>query len=165
MQNVTAIDDLPELEDLEGPRPMYRSIRPGGGPRNATPYGQDILPPKNTEDVYRKYIREGRNIQDMHHEAGMRQIPPGPAPMYPSMDQIPMEYFQPPEQDINGLHQGMEPKWKLPDGSPSCIDVANHIASCPVCAQIYNNDKTIYIVSIIVLVIVCLLLLKKVLDV
>lgn len=157
MQNVTAIDDLPELEDLEGPRPMHRAIRPGGGPQNATPYGQDILPPKDSDDIYRKHIRVGRNIQEMPPEAGMSQLPRAPmhAPMEPMMD---MEYYQP-DQDV------VHTKYNLPANSPTCIDCANHVDVCPVCKKYFDNDKTIYIIAIIVLTITCLLLLKKVLDV
>ena len=57
------------------------------------------------------------------------------------------------------------PKYMLPDGSPTCIDIANHIASCPICSKFYNNDKTIYIIAIILLALICILLLKKLLDV
>jgi hypothetical protein len=46
----------------------------------------------------------------------------------------------------------------------SCIDVANHIAQCPICSQLYKNDKSIYMIAIIILSVVCLLLLKKVLE-
>jgi hypothetical protein len=55
--------------------------------------------------------------------------------------------------------------FNLPHNSPSCIDIAEHIANCPICSKFYNTDKSIYIIAIIVLVILCILLLKKVLDI
>jgi hypothetical protein len=46
----------------------------------------------------------------------------------------------------------------------NCIDVANHIKSCPICSKFYDNDKTMYVVVIIILVIICIILMKKVLE-
>lgn len=45
-----------------------------------------------------------------------------------------------------------------------CIDVANHIKSCPICSKFYDNDKTMYVITIIILVIICIILMKKVLE-
>tara|TARA_A100001011_G_scaffold400160_1_gene512844 strand:- start:5615 stop:6133 length:519 start_codon:yes stop_codon:yes gene_type:complete len=47
----------------------------------------------------------------------------------------------------------------------TCIDVNNHIQSCPICSKFYkNNYYVIYIIVIILLTVICLILLKKVLD-
>jgi hypothetical protein len=46
----------------------------------------------------------------------------------------------------------------------NCIDVANHIKSCPICSKFYENDKSIYIIVIIILVIICIILARKVLE-
>ena len=46
----------------------------------------------------------------------------------------------------------------------SCIDVANHAYNCPVCSRLYNTDKTPHLVLIGLLVIICLILIKKVLE-
>jgi len=73
-----------------------------------------------------------------------------------------------------GMRQGMRPQMIEPyqqintsnlANGPSCIDVAEHIATCPICSKVYNCDKTLYIVTIIILSIICLLLLKKVLEI
>lgn len=47
----------------------------------------------------------------------------------------------------------------------SCVDVCNHVNSCPVCSKIHNNDKTIYIILIILLSIITIICLKKILNV
>ena len=54
--------------------------------------------------------------------------------------------------------------YDMPNNTPTCLDIAEHIANCPICSKFYNNDKTLYIVSIVVLSIICIILLKKVLD-
>lgn len=47
----------------------------------------------------------------------------------------------------------------------NCIDVSNHLTSCPVCSKLYNDDyKSAYIIIIALLVIVCIVLLKKIID-
>lgn len=54
--------------------------------------------------------------------------------------------------------------YEMPDNTPSCLDVAEHIANCPICSKFYNNDKTLYIVAIVILAVICVILLKKVID-
>jgi len=46
----------------------------------------------------------------------------------------------------------------------NCVEVAEHVKECPVCSKVYDNDKTVYIVIIVVLAIICILLLKRVLE-
>lgn len=45
-----------------------------------------------------------------------------------------------------------------------CIDVCNHIASCPLCSKYYNTDKTVYLLVIALLSIVCIILMKRMLE-
>ena len=67
--------------------------------------------------------------------------------------------------NIPNQSQALKEHFNMPFGSPSCLDVAEHISKCPICSKFYNTDKTIYIIAIITLAIICILLLKKVLDV
>ena len=67
----------------------------------------------------------------------------------------------------NQNYQGDEnvEKFKLRESDTlNCRDVAHHTSNCPVCSKLYKNDKTIYWVIIIILVIICILLFNKVLD-
>lgn len=47
----------------------------------------------------------------------------------------------------------------------SCIEIAKHIKSCPICSKFYDTDKSLYIIVILILLIFCILLLKKILFV
>jgi hypothetical protein len=38
------------------------------------------------------------------------------------------------------------------------------VGSCPICSRFYHNDNTVYIIAIVILSIICILLLKRVLD-
>ena len=49
--------------------------------------------------------------------------------------------------------------------SISCLEIANHIATCPICSQVYRNDRTVYLVVIVILVIICLYLAKTLLKI
>jgi hypothetical protein len=51
------------------------------------------------------------------------------------------------------------------DSMPNCLSVAKHAENCLVCSKLYKQDRTIYIISIAILSIICILLLKKILDV
>lgn len=104
--------------------------------------GRDVI-----EDKYQKFIRPSHK---MNPESGM-------------------EYFGSPQSDM----QQAPPAGMMQEPPPpvkhymnfSCIDIAKHIQECPICSKFYNNDKTVYVIVIIVLSVVCLLLLKRVLNV
>lgn len=167
VQNVTPIDMLPELEELE------RGHQMGGGmphqpPPKGSSYstsgnyaGSTMIPSEEVERVGR-FIRGGYTAPP---EAGMAPYHDAAVPMNPiepmnsGMSQDTMEQYGTPIGEDKGVRT-----ITMPTDSPSCLHVAEHIMNCPICSKFYNNDKTIYIIAIIVLVIVCVLLLKKVLD-
>lgn len=60
---------------------------------------------------------------------------------------------------------GFPPFLEAYTNSLNCIDVSNHLSNCPVCSKLYNDDyKSAYIVIIALLVIVCIVLVKKIID-
>lgn len=46
----------------------------------------------------------------------------------------------------------------------NCISVADHAANCIVCSKLYTNDKTLYLSIIGVLIIICIILMKKIME-
>ena len=159
-QNTTSIDELPDIDEIEGPQPYQPAIR--NHLRNSKYPGAEMLP-VGEEDKFQKYIRNGHTPS---MESGMNPNPI-PSPFDSNMN----EYY---EEDSNLPYQN-QPNYNnnpsnlklinMPEGSPSCIDVCQHLMNCPVCARLYNNDKTVYIIAIVILAFICILLLKKVLDV
>ena len=111
----------------------------GGGSR----YNQNNPSPEK----YEKFIR---NNYSPPRQSGMMESP---------------ESYMHPQPQMHMQQDHMQSK-EMYDGSgePSCIEVANHIANCPICSKFYNNDKTLYILTIVILAIFCILLLKKVLN-
>ena len=136
-KNVTMLEDLPELSDLQPP--SYTGAR---------------HLPVTEADRYKKFIRDGH-------------VPPSESGMFPKIPQTP----QPPpppfmmDGDVSQYAMGdIKSKYNM-SGSPSCLEVADHIANCPICSKFYNTDKTMYIVVIVLLALICIILLKKVLNV
>jgi hypothetical protein len=56
------------------------------------------------------------------------------------------------------------PHSQLPEKPASCSNVAQHILSCPFCAQYYKCEKTPYYLAIILLALLSIVLLKMVLE-
>ena len=54
--------------------------------------------------------------------------------------------------------------WVIEIKPNTCLYVSNHIKNCPICSKFYENDKSIYIIIIIILAIVCIILARKVLE-
>ncbi len=56
------------------------------------------------------------------------------------------------------------PAVPAPNGGVNCPSVMMHINSCPLCNKLYNPDRTLYILMIVILAVVCLVLMKRVMD-
>jgi hypothetical protein len=138
---VTMIDELPDLEDMER-----------GGNYQIGVERQVMNRPELSDERYQKHIRPSYR---MNPQSGMefsnnypnqyRDLAP-PQPTPPTPPTPPPEPFPPNYPYFN------------------CLDISRHIQDCPICTKFYHNDKTVYILVIVILSIVCLLLLKKVLN-
>lgn len=154
-QSRTMIEDLPDLDEMDqsmlsGNMGMQGDMDPNGGG----------LPP-HVAAKYGKFIRQQHQVPP---ESGMGGAPhphqqhpqrPQHSPGHDPRDHVP--HGQPIEMPGQ---QG--PTWNT---NISCIEISNHVQGCPICSRFYNNDKSVYIIAIVVLLIVCLLLLKRVLNV
>lgn len=168
---VTMLDQLPELDDLEagGFAQQYgngQMMGPQPAQNNFPPHGAGL--PPGSAKKYTKYIR------------GNHQMTPGSGMMNSEYYNHPGGYGGPGQ---HGEQYGtLEPQMTqgqgemivtgpppAPEPHPAlqinCVDIARHIQECPICSKFYSNDKTVYIIAIVVLSIVCLLLLKRVLNV
>lgn len=45
-----------------------------------------------------------------------------------------------------------------------CLTIAQHIDTCPICSRLYDTDKTLYILAIIGLLILCFLMVKRIIK-
>ena len=148
-QKFTLIHDLPDLDDLEGNKVDDKYSKFLRNNHN-TPVQAGMSSPQITESYMSQQAMMGPPGMGPPGMGPPGMGPPGMGP--PGMDPTTTPVFEPYQ------------KASLTNG-PSCIDVAEHIATCPLCSKFYKCDNTIYIVTIVILVIICLILLKKVLDV
>lgn len=154
--NVTLIENLPELHDLE----KYEN--------------NPMIPPNQAMKVD-KFIRQNQRSFLPQSGMGSNQPPNHLNKNIQQYQEYPQEYPQyhyPQEYPTSSQPEQYPIRVKeevktidMPENSPSCLDVAEHIMNCPLCSKFYHNDNTIYIITIVVLVIIVVLLLKKVLDI
>lgn len=151
------ISDLPDLEDVAG-----REYDQGG---NFDRGGLDHAPPLKLQ----KYLRQNG---PMYAEAGMG----GYGTSFGPQNQAPQqaiginnsigEGIAPGiDQGIGFQGQGVYQPKEMYVPPMSCLDIANHIQGCPICSKFYKDDKTPYIIAIALLAIICILLLKRILNV
>jgi hypothetical protein len=136
-KNVTYIADLPDLEDLESSRMSIQQ------------HGQQHGHPSGMPDKFKKFIRNPMGPPPTQSGMSMHHGPPQT-----------QEYFPPPHQQQTRQQAQMKPS----SDSPSCLTIHSHVQSCPICSKFFKNDNTVYIISIVILSIICILLLKRVLN-
>jgi hypothetical protein len=133
--NITMIDELPDVDQL---------VDQGMGNNDRVGYGYG-----NADEKLQKFIRPSHKITP---EAGMAPYGAFRGGPKPPIVEIPI-------QEMNIM---APPPHIMPI---SCIDIANHIQNCPICSKFYKNDTSIHMIVIITLAIICVLLLKRVLNV
>ena len=142
-KNVTFIDDLVDTDSL---------MMSGGG--------SDYISKGNMErdeyttQVHNKHIR--KHDKDMSYA-----INGGSAPVRENFQhfqhfQQPLMIEEPVKHSRNHFFNDAE--------ELSCMTVANHIKDCPICSKFYNCDNSIYIVCIVLLIMVCVILLKRIIE-
>ena len=159
---ITLIEDLPSLDDLEIPKSA----------------GMSMIPP-NESNKYQKFIRN--NGYTTPNQSGM-----GPTGKHQNLKIIqppPLEeprqnfYFEPEEEYQPYNAQRVYENYDTPPlplkqshshidriTGHSCVDVAEHTINCLVCSKLYANNNTIFILIIVFLAVVNLLLLKRILE-
>jgi len=139
-KNVTYLNDLPELEDLN-------------------PAGKGHHVPEK----FKKFIRN--NMGNPPEESGMKQqewTSNKPQVNYIANQSISNTTEQDHQDHQQTDLRNIELKHLL--DTPSCLDIHSHVQQCPICSKFFKNDNTIYIIAIVFLSIMCILLLKKVLN-
>lgn len=47
----------------------------------------------------------------------------------------------------------------------NCVTIAQHIDTCPICSRLYDTDKTLYILAILGLLVLCFLMVKRIVKI
>lgn len=154
-RGVTPID-LPDFDSI--PNEIQNQNYPP--PRNTNPNFHDQIDSENTnrvphqlsrrENDWRKSINggssysSGETIYQNEFELNTKNARPD------------RRYTMNDEESFHGLGTG---------GSMSCIDIANHVANCPICTRFYApEDRTHLYFIIMILSLICFVLFKRVVD-
>lgn len=140
-KNVTYIKDLPELEDLESQQQFQHHGPPSGLPEKYQKFIRPNMGPSPVES--------GMNSSSYHQEFSdnSRGDPRGDN-----------SRGDEPYNSMSEVREGYENR------SSHCIDIFQHIESCPICSKFFKKDYSVYIIAIVLLSIICILLLKRVLN-
>ena len=182
--NVTLIDDLPLLDEIELPKTQGLSMIPPGEVnkyqkfvRNSG-YSPDAqsgmmmsdrgntsllqMPRKNSTGHVIGQVTDNNNEHKLHHSHHSHHHKDHYA-HYNAMNQ-----YRPYEAEMvyeNYKDQKQSKKENYTNNDTNnCVDVAEHAENCVVCSKLYKNDRTIFILIIIFLAVVNLLLLKRILE-
>lgn len=151
--NVTMIDQLPELSDVENGGMGGMPGMGGGMGRGRPGMGMGMYQPSMSQippEQAQKYARLIRN-------------PPHRPDPQSGMNMSDYQHHDPQQDQI--IEQPPMLRENLALTRISCLDISDHVKDCPICSKFYSNDRTVYIIIIVILSVICLLLLKKVLDV
>ena len=154
MNNVTLIDDLPNLDDLE--------------PNNTHINSGLSMIPSSEVNKYQKFIRNSGMKTPI--ESGMQINKPTQKPIV--MNKI---FEDPQEYDFPGKYKPYIPatyenfeqlssRKKNIEDDISCIHVAHHTEHCTVCSKLYSSNNMVFIFIIIFQAVIILLLIKKILE-
>jgi hypothetical protein len=187
MNNVTLIDDLPNLDDLEPNNThinsglsmipssevnKYQKFIRNSGMKTPIESGMQINKPT------RKPIMNKINI----HEFPDYNIPGKYNPYIPSTyENFDISYNPSYSRKISYEDESYNPSHskkisdeditynpyyskKISDEDISCIQVSHHAENCTVCSKLYSNNNMVFIFIIIFQAVIILLLIKKILE-
>ena len=144
-KNVTYLNDLPELEDLNSkghhvPEKFKKFIRNGMG-----------NPPEESGMKQQEWASNKTQVNLGSGATSGREQPANQSISTPTEE----DNVQTDLRNIGLKH--------LLD-TPSCLDIHAHVQQCPICSKFFKHDNTLFIIAIVFLSILCILLLKKVLN-
>ena len=165
-KNVTFIDDLFDADAVTSGGGNDDYISKGNQERDAFS-GQIRNRHIRAHEKDHSYAMNGGNIPPTHamnhnmnhHSMGMNQVREDFTTFVDPEYQY-AQFFQQPSQQMPSYLR----KQTFEEPEISCMRIATHIRDCPICSKFYNCDNSMYIVCIVLLAIICIILLKRIID-
>lgn len=145
------IDELPDISDLESDIMMRR---------------EHVKQPLNQSFDRYESASINKFIRPTNHQMPSQSGMNGPRQMQFPQQQMSNQaqiqsYYNPPQME----NFEQPPALPMVHDDTNCLSASNHVTNCPVCSRLYKTDMTIYIIAIAILIVICLLLLKRILDI
>jgi hypothetical protein len=138
--NSTSIDHLFDLEEDEKNVNKYQRFMKG------------TVDNSYMSDPIKQYEQQGpSNIHTQHPSQHLSQHPSNN--LHRELDIIPEYHNQ--KYNLNNFNDNCE---------ATCKSVLKHVKECEICMKFYNNDKSIYIILLILFGLIIVILLKKVME-
>lgn len=152
-RKVTFIDELPDVEYIDDmdDHSSYRN-------KQTDKYVRKSHSPPMESGMYPRSSHVNNTGQD---RAESDEYPPTyREPKYTPQN---MMNTRGPPQNTSQPTQGQPPEKR----EINCLEVLDHMKNCPICSRYHGgkNDKLPYIIIIAILVIICLMLMKKIIDI
>lgn len=167
-KQITMIDDLPFLDELENNKTNVLSMIPDNMQTvNKFIRNNNYNPPfesgmSNQSSSNAQQQMQQQQIQQQIQQQQIQQQ------QQKQQETFEHEMFDDPRMYMSGFQGAQEEPRSFHRShhhEPSCITVAEHTTNCIVCSKLYQNNMTGYIIVIIILAIISILLLKRVLNV
>jgi hypothetical protein len=174
-QNTTRIEllDLDDIEDNRSSSLAYTNYRTNG--LNVDKLIRPNMSVPMQESGMRPMIRENMSGTGMAMPIRPNGMPNGMMPNGMMPNGMMPNGMMPngmPQPSVHNLPPvvSLEPEeeksvYERLKGTPSCLEIADHVSLCPICSRFYRTDSTIYVIAIVLLAIICILLLKRVLNI
>jgi len=181
--NVTMIDELPSLDELEVPKTTGLTMIPQTEVNKYQKFVRNsgYVPPdesgmqtnKKNNLQMNNIPRNNTQMNQMNQNNIIRENM-----MYNNNNHMHHRHENYVNYNLNKQYNPYESEivYERFDSSPkdnktykneinnNCVDVAEHASQCLVCSKLYTNNNTIFILIIIFLAVVNLLLLKRILE-
>jgi hypothetical protein len=118
-----------------------------------------VLPPTHSMNHSMNHSMGMGMNHNMNHGNGMNQVREDFTTFVDPEYQY-AQFFQQPSQQMPSYLR----KQTFEEPEISCMRIATHIRDCPICSKFYNCDNSMYIVCIVLLAIICIILLKRIID-
>jgi len=162
---VTFIDDLPLISDVENNGGMYPMI-----PQNESNKVKRMIRNHDHEMPIESGMNTKNQQQLFQDEEMKKKMFEDEQQMIQQQEQqkeqfhMRMRMFEEQEEDNHQRKKKKRNRNIDMDCDLNCVSVAEHTTNCLVCSKLYNDDRSLYIGSIIVLLIISMILLKKVVE-
>jgi hypothetical protein len=156
--NVTNISDLLDINDIvDKPKQTYQTdVSDEKIQRHIR--GNHVIPSAAGMNASGPPPSHNDKANDIKESYVYNQIPGVPYEQYYTHQVQPDENVLPDYTYYGKMNQGLH-------AQPNCIMIAEHIQTCPICSQLYNsNTNKLYIMLLAIVSIICILLIKKILD-
>lgn len=193
-KNITLIDDLPTLDDLEMPKTSGLNMIPDSevhkyqkfirNSGHTTPPQSGMAPSTQMNSMMTPQLSP-----QMHHQMQQQMANPNPqmynSPVIQDVHQnkhntkdyvsynlentynpyvAPKVYENFDNKEQNTGKKPRKSHFNSTSGHLTCIDVADHASTCSVCSRLYSNNNTLLIIFLVMSLVFNMIFIKKIVE-